>query len=68
VHLELVDFDVEPFDPASAPEVAVTAGMDERRPGGLGLHIVRTMVDELAYDYDEENRKMRISVTTSLER
>ena len=68
VHLELVDFDVSPFDPSSAAKVSVTAGVEERSPGGLGLHIVKTMVDELTYDYDDENRRMRISVTKRLER
>lgn len=68
VHLELVDFDVSPFDPSSAPKVSVSAGLAEREPGGLGLHIVKTMVDELTYDYDDENRSMRISVTKRLER
>ena len=68
VLLELVDIDVDSFDPASAAEVPVAAGVAERRPGGLGLHIVKTMVDELTYDYDDGNRRMRISVTKRLER
>ena len=68
VHLELVDFDVCPFDPSSAAQVSVTAGLAERSRGGLGLHIVKTMVDELTYDYDDDKRRMRISVTKRLER
>ena len=68
IHLEMVDFNVCPFDPSSAAKVSVTAGLAERSRGGLGLHIVKTMVDELTYDYDDDKRRMRISVTKRLER
>jgi serine/threonine-protein kinase RsbW len=68
IHLEMVDCNVGPFDPASAAEVPVDSGVADRSPGGLGLHIVKTMVDEVTYDYDDKNRRMRISVTKRLER
>jgi anti-sigma regulatory factor (Ser/Thr protein kinase) len=67
VHLELVDTDVEPFDPATADVPPVDAGIDERRPGGLGIYLVNKMVDELKYNYEAEKRTMRISVTKTLE-
>ena len=65
--LELVDTDVEPFDPATAEVPPVDAGIEERRPGGLGIYLVRKMVDDLNYDYESENRRMRITVTKKLE-
>ncbi len=67
VHLELVDFDVEPFDPKTAEVPSVDAGIEERRPGGLGIYLVRKMVDDLNYDYEAGERRMRISVTKILE-
>ena len=67
LHLGLVDFDVEPFDPAGVPTPPVTAGINERRPGGLGLHLVQTMVDDVNYEYEPETRQMRVSVTKLLE-
>ena len=67
VHLELVDTDVEPFDPATAEVPPVDAGIEARRPGGLGIYLVRKMVDELDYDYETEGRRMRITVTKTLE-
>ena len=67
VFLELIDVDVEPFDESKIAAVAVDAGIDERRPGGLGVHLVRTMVDDLKYDYQIEERRMRISVRKVLE-
>lgn len=67
LRIELVDADVEPFDPAGVPAPPVTAAIGERRPGGLGLHLVQAMVDELSYEYEPETRRMRVSVTKQLE-
>ena len=67
VFLELIDIDVEPFDPSTVNPVPVEAGIEGRRPGGLGVHLVRTMVDDLKYSYEIEDRCMRISVRKALE-
>ena len=67
IHLELLDIDVEPFDPKTAEIPPVDAGIEERRPGGLGIYLVRKMVDDLNYDYETDARRMRISVTKTLE-
>jgi serine/threonine-protein kinase RsbW len=45
------------FDPAWAPELDVTAPLEERRPGGMGVHLVRSLTDELRYErIGERNR------------
>jgi serine/threonine-protein kinase RsbW len=67
LHLELVDTDVEPFDPETVEAPPVDAGIGERRPGGLGIFLVQSMVDDLNYDYEPEGRRMRITVTKTLE-
>jgi anti-sigma regulatory factor (Ser/Thr protein kinase) len=67
LHLELIDCDVEPFDPATAETPPVDAGIEERRPGGLGIYLVKKMVDDLTYDYQAEDRRMRVKVTKTLE-
>ena len=67
VLLELVDSEVEPFDPESAEVPRVDADIAERRPGGLGIYLVKKMVDELRYDYDTEERRMRVSAAMTLE-
>jgi serine/threonine-protein kinase RsbW len=64
VQMELVDFDVDPWDPASAPEVDIHRSAAERRPGGLGMHLVKSMVDRIAYEYCD--RTMRVSVAKRL--
>jgi len=67
LRLELIDTDVEDFDPETVDVVPVKSGIEGRRPGGLGIHLVRSMVDDLKYDYQAEDRRMRISVTKTLE-
>lgn len=67
VYLELIDTKVEPFDVSKVAEVPVEAGVEAREPGGLGVHLVRTLADDVIYEYDADNRCMRISVRKSLE-
>jgi len=48
------------FDPGAGPAVDVAQPIESRRPGGLGLHLVRQFADSLDYDYDEARRRARI--------
>jgi serine/threonine-protein kinase RsbW len=61
----LRDFDVEPFDVSRAPVVDLGRPLNEREPGGLGLHLVRRVADSIRYDY--RDRCSTISVTMSVE-
>jgi serine/threonine-protein kinase RsbW len=44
-----IEDDGEPFDPLAAPEPDTEAAIDDREIGGLGVHLVRRMMDETAY-------------------
>ncbi len=46
--LEIAD-EGTPFDPLAAPDPDVTAGMDERQPGGLGIFLVKQFMDDVQY-------------------
>lgn len=37
------------FDPTAAPEVDTDLDIEERKIGGLGVHLVRTLVEQLSY-------------------
>ncbi|UCH83711.1 MAG: ATP-binding protein [Candidatus Latescibacterota bacterium] len=63
--VQLVDDDVDPFDPSSVPEVNVDEGIDDRAVGGLGLHLVKSIVDKITYEY--ENRQMKVTIVKNLE-
>jgi len=47
----LTDRDSDYFDPREHTEVDIRARIKDRTPGGLGIHLVRHMVDELDYHY-----------------
>jgi anti-sigma regulatory factor (Ser/Thr protein kinase) len=56
VHL-VVEDDGAPFDPLAEPAPDVEASLDEREIGGLGIHLVRHVVSDLAYrHHDGRNR------------
>lgn len=40
-----------PFNPLAYPPPDVDAPLEEREVGGLGVHLVRSLMDEVAYEY-----------------
>ena len=61
----LTDPDCERFDLRNAPEPAIHQPLSDRKPGGLGIHLVKKMVDTVDYTY--VNRKSTITLTKYLE-
>ena len=66
VNVELIDRDVDRFDPSTLPRPNIEAPMAERNPGGLGLYLVQASVDKVDFQYAD--RVMRIVVVKSMER
>jgi anti-sigma regulatory factor (Ser/Thr protein kinase) len=64
--IQLVDVDVDPFDPATREAVVLDKPLEDREIGGLGLHLVKSIVDKVAYEY--QDRQMKVTVTKNLER
>lgn len=63
--MTLVDFDVDPvvIDPERPVDTA--ASLEDRAPGGLGIHLVKSMVDSLVYEYAD--RVFRVTAIKKLE-
>jgi phosphoserine phosphatase RsbU/P len=60
VEVTLTDYDVEPFDVTQSPDVDTGAPIERRRPGGLGLHLIRRLVDSIDYEYSTAKRQSLI--------
>jgi serine/threonine-protein kinase RsbW len=49
-----------PFNPIDVPTPDLDAPIDERRIGGLGIHIVREMMDTLEYAREGDRNILRL--------
>ena len=63
--LVLTDFDVEPFDITQTEDIDTTQSLEARRIGGLGILLLKRMVDGINYEY--ENRQSKITLIKELE-
>jgi serine/threonine-protein kinase RsbW len=50
-----VEDDGRPFDPLAQAAPDISLDLDERGIGGLGIHFVRTLVQEIAYERQESS-------------
>ncbi|MXX19288.1 MAG: ATP-binding protein [Dehalococcoidia bacterium] len=50
-----------PFDPLTeAPEPDLTGAVDERRVGGLGVHLTKTLMDDVRYSHEDGRNRLNI--------
>jgi serine/threonine-protein kinase RsbW len=55
-HVEIVLADDGPaFDPVASPDPDLTLPLEARQPGGLGIALVKALVDEVRYERREGN-------------
>jgi serine/threonine-protein kinase RsbW len=64
LRVTFTDPDAPPFDPASIPPVDTLAPLHERKPGGLGLHILANIMESVTSEHD--GRTSRIHLLKSL--
>jgi anti-sigma regulatory factor (Ser/Thr protein kinase) len=62
--IKISDFDVEEFDVTDVAKVDVDGPLKDRGIGGIGLHLVRNMVDKITYEY--RDRTARITLVKHL--
>ena len=66
LRIEIMD-DGKAFDPTEdAPDPSLAAPLDERPIGGLGVYLVRSMVDE--FRYKREDGKNHVALVTRRDR
>lgn len=66
VEVTMVAEGVDDFDPTQAPTVDVSMPLEHRQPGGLGLHLVRQLVDSIRYEYQPHERRSRVTFRKTL--
>ena len=50
-----------PFDPTQQSEVDITQPLDERPIGGLGIHLVRNIMDDVSYQRVDDTNRLTIT-------
>jgi serine/threonine-protein kinase RsbW len=60
VVLDIFD-DGEPFDPRGAPEPLPSLAGRRPEPGGVGIHMVRKLVDDFAYERIDAQNHTRLT-------
>jgi anti-sigma regulatory factor (Ser/Thr protein kinase) len=60
LEMRFVDRDVEQFDITQARKVNTDLPLKDRKPGGLGLHLIKQMVDEITYEYRDRSSVITI--------
>jgi serine/threonine-protein kinase RsbW len=51
------------FDPLARPEPDVSLDVDEREIGGLGIHLVRKMMDDVGYSHENGRNRLTFRKT-----
>lgn len=59
LQIEVAD-DARPFNPLSRPAADTSLPLDQRSPGGLGIHLIRQFMDELDYRREADQNIFRM--------
>jgi serine/threonine-protein kinase RsbW len=51
-----------PFDPSNVPEPNVNAALEDREEGGLGLYLIRKLMDEVDFEFTPDSGNVLIMV------
>ena len=62
IRVQLQD-DGHPFDPLQTPEPDLHGSLDQRKVGGLGLHLVRATVSRIAYRRENGVNILEMDIT-----
>jgi serine/threonine-protein kinase RsbW len=55
-----VQDDAMAFNPLKAPTPDLSAGLHDRRLGGIGVHLVRSLMDNVEYAREGESNRLRL--------
>lgn len=58
--IEFIEYDVDAFDITQVEAANTDLPLEDRRIGGLGLHLVRKVMDEVSYSHENGNNKITL--------
>ncbi len=64
IETEIIDNGI-PFDPLAQPEPDLTLPLEERKIGGLGVHIIRTVMNHLNYHRSDGRNHLKMVLRLS---
>lgn len=67
VSVEIVDA-LQAFDPLGAPAPDTAGTLESRKPGGLGIALVRQLMDDVKYERRDERNHCSLTVRTDGDR
>jgi len=56
------DVDVDRFDPTAVGPARTDAAPEDRKPGGLGIHLVRRLTEDFHYDYRDRTSTITLTM------
>jgi serine/threonine-protein kinase RsbW len=56
----ILEDDCAPFDPRLAPAFDKAKPLEERGPRGMGIHLVRTLAQDMAYERIDGSNRLRV--------
>lgn len=60
LRIDLID-DAKQFDPLhEAAQPDLDASLEDRRIGGVGIHLVKTMMDDVSYKYEDSKNHLKL--------
>lgn len=66
LHVAMVETDVEPFDITRPSGADTSLPLDQRPVGGLGIHLVHQLVENLTYSYVDRRSTITFSKTLEM--
>lgn len=60
--------DGKPYNPLEAEEPDITAGIEDRKIGGLGLFMVKKMTESVAYEYTAGKNQMTVILSKTVKK
>ena len=62
IEIALTDYDADRFDPTRQAAPDTDAPIGERKVGGLGIHLIKQMADDVRYEYKDRTSKTTVAV------